>query len=410
MTALAKHAQQESRLSDAELAALLDYCTGTAEAPAEDPFFRTVVGRMKDVAFKCDSRGRWHTLNPAWEKMTGFTVAECLGRCFLDFVHPEDVVECLGLFRSLIARKTNTISCELRHLTRTGEYKWVELEAYVLPDRDGIPEGLAGTLANISDRRQAAEALGASEARRQATVMDSLAREKEMDQVRSQFVSMASHELRTPLSTLTLGLDFLSQYWSRLSPEVLEQNLANVMEGTRRLNRILDELPLLGRSEDGRLNCKPEETNIAELLESLAGESHQNLSDRKRIKICCEPPNLHAAIDPQMLTHIVLNLISNACKYSDESHPVLFTAAASSDGLELCVKDSGEGIPEEDQKRIQNLLSKDPHPEAESSFTGLGLMIVRRCVEAHNGSIVFVSTPGKGSCFTVTLPVKTLVH
>ena len=127
--------------------------------------YRNVVDNLKSVVFQTDAEGHWTFLNPAWEEVTGFPVTDCLGRNFLDYVHPEDRERNLELFRPLIERQKDYCRHEIRYLHRDGGFRWIEV--YARLTRDDIDQvlGTTGTLTDITSNKQAEEALRESEAR-----------------------------------------------------------------------------------------------------------------------------------------------------------------------------------------------------------------------------------------------------
>jgi signal transduction histidine kinase len=135
----------------------------------------------------------------------------------------------------------------------------------------------------------------------------------------------------------------------------------------------------------------------------LASDPYFTDTQRKRFTITCTPPGLQARLDPQLLRYMLLNLLSNACKYSADDAPVILRASQASGAVVFEVEDSGIGISEADQDRIYSLFFRGGNVGTRPG-TGLGLMVVKRCVEAHCGTITFRSSAGKGTSFTITIP------
>jgi PAS domain S-box-containing protein len=145
--------------------------------------YRTVVQTVRDVIFRADWDGRFTMLNPAWEEITGFPVAESLGTSFLDYIHPEDRRAHLEQFLPLVRGQSAYIRHEVRYLTKEGESRWIEMHARALSDAGGTLVGVTGVLHDVTERR-------------------------ELERRKSEFVSTVSHELRTPLTSIrgSLGL------------------------------------------------------------------------------------------------------------------------------------------------------------------------------------------------------------
>ncbi len=362
-------------------------------AYSDEHIYRDVVQNLKEVVFMVDNEGRFTLLNPAWAEITGFPVATSLGRYFLDFVHEDDKANNLALFIPLMEKRKNVCQHETRYLTHDGGFRWIGVHARLVLGPDGETRGAVGTFADISERKKA-----------EAQVLANLARERELNDMKSHFVSVASHELRTPLATLTLGLDFLISHRLKLSDEKIERTLGTIREGNQQLISIVDDLLLLGRADEGKMRFDPVSVSVPELLHKIAQDSGLTEGQRRRISISCDPQTLNAVVDPQLIRHIVLNLLSNACKYSGDECAVQLSASTDTKGLKLMVKDSGIGIPDEDKGRVFSLFFRGQNV-GNISGSGLGLIVVKRCVEAHQGDIAFVSSSQNGTCFTVLLPL-----
>jgi len=307
-------------------------------------------------------------------------------------IHPEDRKDLLDAYDNTGDGKHFPDKGMHRMMAADGNYRWIHLRGRELFDDNGRPIRIVGTATDVSEQKKAEEQLLAN-----------LARERDLNEMKSHFVSMASHELRTPLATLTLGLDFLVTHRKRLSEEQIEKTLGTVREGNQQLISIFDDLLLLGRADEGQLRCSLEQVTLSELLNKILQDPSINEKHRLRIVISCETPSLLVDVDPQLIRHILLNLLSNACKYSGDDCSVYLNASVEDYSLKLSVKDSGIGIPEEDRGRVFSLFFRS-HNVGMIPGTGLGLMVVKRCIEAHNGDISFESSTNKGTCFTVMLP------
>lgn len=134
----------------------MSFGTGHPAAPPETDY-RQIIHELREVVFRTDAEGRWSFLNPAWTEITGFTVAECLGRNFADFVHPDDRADNWEKFKPLIAQTKEYCRHEVRYLVKSGGFRWIEVHARLTRDAAGTPSGTAGTLNDITDRRLADE-------------------------------------------------------------------------------------------------------------------------------------------------------------------------------------------------------------------------------------------------------------
>jgi signal transduction histidine kinase len=231
-----------------------------------------------------------------------------------------------------------------------------------------------------------------------------LAVERELGELKSRFVSLVSHEFRTPLGITMSAVELLRNYLDRLPPAKLKELLDDIYRSTLRMSGLMEQVLLLGRVEAGKIGFKPAPIDLRVLGGKLVDEV-LSLTNRKcPLKFRCEGEIDDAAGDEGLLRHIFSNLLSNAVKYSPEGTDVEFRVARDGDDAKFTVRDRGIGIPEADCPRLFEAFHRAGNV-GETPGTGLGLLIVKRCVELHRGSIGFESRVGEGTTFTVRLPL-----
>lgn len=228
--------------------------------------------------------------------------------------------------------------------------------------------------------------------------------EREVSRLKSSFVAMVSHEFRTPLGITMSAVELLRHYHDRLTPVKRAELLEDIHSSTRHMSGLMEQVLLLGRVEAGKLGMKPAPMNVVGLIEKLADES-LSASDRK-----C-PVNLEvrgklegAEGDEALVRHIVGNLVSNAVKYSPAGSPVDVLLEREGPMAVVTVRDRGIGIPEPELPQLFQAFHRATNV-GEIPGSGLGLVIVKRCVDLHGGTISVQSTVGKGTEFRVRLPV-----
>jgi signal transduction histidine kinase len=232
------------------------------------------------------------------------------------------------------------------------------------------------------------------------------ARLRELDQAKTEFLSVVSHELRTPLTALQGFSELLLR--STLPPEKAHRCLVYLHTEACTLGRIVGELLDLSRIEAGRpLELHPEPVDLDALLERnvelFASEHRQH-----RFEWTPTAPGLALRADPDALDRMMKNLLSNAVKYSPRGGRVIVSASPAPDRpgmVEVAVEDDGVGIPAEQLPRIFDKYVRVPHPDtAAARGLGLGLSLVKALAEAHGGGVEVDSLPGKGSRFRLLLP------
>ena len=227
----------------------------------------------------------------------------------------------------------------------------------------------------------------------------------ELDRAKTLFFSNVSHEFRTPL-TLMLGPleEVLPEAQERLSPQSHEQ-LANAKRNALRLLKLVNTLLDFSRIEAGRVRAVYESTDISKLTAEIASVFSSAMQRAGlRYTVQCQPIGDPVYVDREMWEKIVLNLLSNAFKFTFEGE-VKLTLEPVDGHVELTVRDTGVGIPEQERERIFERFHRIENTRARTyEGTGIGLALVQELIRLHGGSVTVESTPGRGSTFVVTIP------
>ncbi len=231
-----------------------------------------------------------------------------------------------------------------------------------------------------------------------------LSQEREIGELKSRFVSLVSHEFRTPLGVTMSAVELLRHYRERLPAEELDQLLGDIHSATLRMSGMMEQILLLGRAEAGKLAFQKAPLILSELTDKLRDETLSSTNRKCPIEYVVENDISGATGDEAILRHIFANLLSNAVKYSPPESPVQFRIHRKGDAAIFTIKDSGIGIPEKDQEHLFEAFHRAGNV-GETTGTGLGLLIVKRCVELHHGTITVESAEGRGTTFVVTLPL-----
>lgn len=239
---------------------------------------------------------------------------------------------------------------------------------------------------------------------RTAELAAALTQQTELAKLKTNFVSLVSHEFRTPLGVIMSASDVLQRYFERLTPEKRERHLDMIISSTRNLAALVEEVLILGRVEEGRLHVAPASIDLEKICHTLCDEMQSATKGTNPIHFRALPSLDGAVSDESLLRHIVCNLLSNAVKYSEPGNPVQFTVERRDTNAVLTFQDHGIGIPEEDQARLFTSFSRGTNV-GQRPGTGLGLLVVQRCVALHGGTLDLKSAVGTGTTVTVTLPV-----
>jgi signal transduction histidine kinase len=226
--------------------------------------------------------------------------------------------------------------------------------------------------------------------------------EREVHQLKSRFVSMVSHEFRTPLGIINSSAQILERYFDRLPAEDRVEQLRSIHRSVKRMSGLMEEVLVLSKAEAGQIAFQPAPLDLTALSRKITEE--MELATRQRCPIALQiEPLPPASADEGLLRHILTNLLSNAVKYSSAGQPVEFGVAAHDGNAIFTIRDQGMGIPQSDQAALFTAFHRGRNAGAVPG-TGLGLTIVKRCVDLHGGRISWQSAEGRGTTFVVAIP------
>jgi PAS domain S-box-containing protein len=238
----------------------------------------------------------------------------------------------------------------------------------------------------------------------EAELLRTLAREKELGQLRSNFVSMVSHEFRTPLGIIQSSAEILEDYLDQLNPDERKDHLQSIRNSTRRMAETMEEVLFIGGFDAAKIELKPAALNLYSFARRLVDEVMSATARRCPIELSLVNVPSQIQADDRLLRHIFNNLLTNAVKYSDAGRTVNFEIASTGAEIVCVIRDLGIGIPEADREWLFNTFQRGRNVE-DRPGTGLGLVIVRSCVDLYGGKIKVESIPGEGTAVTVNLPL-----
>jgi PAS domain S-box-containing protein len=230
-----------------------------------------------------------------------------------------------------------------------------------------------------------------------------LEREREVNELKTKFVSIASHEFRTPLSSVLSSASLIRKYGDAGDLSRIDKHVERIKSSVHHLTSILNDFLSLGKLEEGRMDIQFEPLQLTSLCEEIIEELRLTLKSGQHIKLSSEGSQRPFESDPKVLRNIFFNLISNASKYSGENKMINMEVAYHPDSIQIQVRDEGIGIPNDEKKHIFERFFRASNA-GNIQGTGLGLNIVRKYVSLLKGHIDFSSEFGKGSIFTITLP------
>lgn len=338
-------------------------------------------------------------VNRAFADLVGYEPHELIGHNSLRHYPSEESWRQLGDQAEETLKRNDTFTTEWPSVHRNGKLSWVRMSAARV-SADDPSKGIIWSVLDITKHVQA-----------EVEMREALARQQQLNRLKSRFVSMTSHEFRTPLATILSSAELLRHYRDRMPSEEQESLFCGIESSVKRMGLMLDNIITLGRADSDRLEFKPEMINLQPFLESLANEVRSTACDTAHpvpdLLIALDTHGKSAWLDENLLRQIVNNLLTNAFKYSPNGGTVYFSASLVNDALQLVVKDQGIGIPPEELPQLFESFHRASNV-GNIPGSGLGLSIVKKATEMHGGTVSVSSEVGHGTSFTVSLPTKTL--
>lgn len=236
----------------------------------------------------------------------------------------------------------------------------------------------------------------------QKDLSEALDKERQLNEIKSRFVSMASHEFRTPLSTVLSSASLISKYTRTEEQEKRERHIGKIRNSVKHLNDLLEDFLSLGKLDEGKVTTQLSDFNLPDFIADISDEMKGLLKKGQEIRLrhLGEPTTYS---DKKLLKNIIFNLLTNAIKFSAEDETILLESTATDQGIQIMVADKGIGIPEEEQSHLFSSFYRARNAQ-NIQGTGLGLHIVRRYLDLLGGSIRFESKINSGTRFYIFIP------
>jgi PAS domain S-box-containing protein len=401
-----------------------------AEARRREQYFTSITTESADAILSLNTDGIIQSWSRGAEQIFGYTSAETVGKHFSVIV-PNDLIAQGEIERlaDMVARNGYIRNYETERITKAGQRVSVDITRTLITDGERVI-GFSAIIRDITARKRAEteirqlnrqlEARVAQrtreleqadhELRRRNAELERANKElKELDLLKSDFISMVSHELRAPLTNINGALELLN---AESPPHPL---LAVVTDQAARLTRFVQSVLNVSRIEAGALSYRFAPVDLQPLLHKVVNDFAAH-SPLHHISVSGDPTTLNVWADRDRIEEVLTNLIDNAIKYSPRGGEIRIEArradASDSAGrtgpcVVVSVSDQGIGIPEAELSRIFDRFYRvDRHDSREVYGHGMGLYIARRLIESHRGRLWVESEPGRGSRFSFALPVE----
>jgi PAS domain S-box-containing protein len=373
-----------------QLGAALDNAHLYEEVREGKAYIENLVENAGDAIISTDLEDRILTWNRGAEVIFGYSKEDIVGKILAILVPPGRPGE-LEEIRSKVQRTGVIRNLEVRRKRKDGVMIDVALAVSPIHDTAGRTTGYLHLSKDITENKRYEQRL------------------KELDKLKSDFVSNVSHELRTPLTAIKGSVDNMLDGITGSMNEKQTRYLARIKSNADRLTRLINELLDLSRIEAGKIDLKPANLSLVSLAQEVA-ENIRPVALEKLIslEVAAADDGTTAWADRDKIIQVLMNLIGNAVKFTPERGKVTVAVHKNGDRwVEISVADTGPGILPEEASRIFDRFYQIAQAEKQKAKgTGLGLAICKALVEMHGGKIWMESEVGKGSTFSFTLPAE----
>jgi PAS domain S-box-containing protein len=359
-----------------------------------------------------DAQGYIKTMNKQAEKELGYSEQELAGKFTpIIFQDPEMTARTAAELSKKTGRKIipdinmyldqvrsgKPFDSERVFVRKDGTRFPVRLAITPLLDEENNFIGAVAVARNIAEQKN-----------NEKILTESLSRERELNELKSRFVTMASHEFRTPLSTVLSSAYLIEKYTTEEDQPKRLKHLQRIITSVNMLSDILNDFLSVGKIEEGRIQVRPAWFSIKDIITDLSVQLKHTLKKGQKIKYDHSGEE-QVYLDESLIKHIVMNLVSNASKFSGEGTIINIRTDCKPGATTLSVKDKGIGITKDDQKHLMERFFRGANV-TNIQGTGLGLHIVAKYAELMNGTVQCISELEKGTEFIVSFTPKTVLH
>ncbi|WP_317131549.1 sensor histidine kinase [Pedobacter aquae] len=351
-----------------------------------------LIDNFKKVVFTADYEGKFVDINPAWEKITGFSVRSCMGNALTTYVKDTSFKQTLQDF--LHDNEKTELNLNFQIKTQK-QPKWVEAYFSKNFSIDKKVKSFWGTISDVDEQNKEKDKL-----------LQLITKEKELNELKSKFVNMVSHEVRTPLAGILSSVELLEIINQNIDAGLKEKSTkhySRIKDQIIKIGELMNDVLILGKIESGKIELDVEEVDFVANLSTFSS-NNINIAENNIIKLFVKGTPRKVKMDWKLMEHVFTNLLSNAIKYTKDSQksPELTINFHSKD-VEVTVRDYGIGFPKDDIKLLFQPFKRASNV-GNINGTGLGLILVKYFVELHKGEVSVISEENVGSSFTVKLP------
>lgn len=343
----------------------------------EEQRFRAIIEKSFDVIVLLDRKGKILYASPSIVRLFGRDYDEFIGVTSFTFIHRSDLPKVLKHVGWLLLHPSQSVSAEFRIRHKNGSWRWViATGTNFLKDKE--IQALVVNFHDITER-------------------------KELEERKDEFISIASHELKTPITALKGYVQILKTRYKTLDP-FFTNALDRIEEQTQRLTGLVSDLLDVSKIQEGKLHLKKDHILIDTLIQDVVSDIRQTASTHKIL--LRKQAKTKVYIDKDRITQVLVNLITNAIKYSPNNSQIFVQSQKKKDFVVIHIRDQGKGIAEKNLPKVFERFFQETQSENHTSGLGLGLYICSIIIKHHGGTIWVDSKKGKGTTFSFSLPTE----
>jgi len=362
----------------------------TKQLKKQNTFLRILIETIPNPVFVLNREGVFTEINKSFEEFCQLEKEEIIGKCvrtipclkFLNILVPE---------KGKLSKGYKSFSYENTFIKKDGTNVQVMVYHALFGPKGQSPEGITGLITDISSQKQFVD-----------QTWKALEAERDLSDIKTNFISTVSHEFRTPLTTIMASAGLIRLNLIKWNNDRVLHHVTKILNSVNFMTKMLDDILLINRGERGKIGLNPTDTDLHQFCHGVIEEFLLQVHATHKIEFSYTGIEGLFKIDTTLLRYILNNLISNAIKYTISNGNIMFIVNAGNDSLGFQISDNGIGIEESDKAKLFEPFFRGSNTESIKG-NGLGLSIVKRCVEIHGGSININSTINKGTTVNFTI-------
>lgn len=350
--------------------------------------YDNLINNLAETVFRLNENKEFTFLNSFWKNISGFDKSESLHHSFLDYILSDDVEFARNSLNKIHDLKGEASIFDVRLRQKDGNIKWIQVIARNTTNENSEHFTITGSIIDINDYKEAEH------------------REKELVELKSNFVAMASHQFRTPLTVIYSNLELLDTYTQMVESKLADKfsTLASRIKGeVNRLTELMNNILVFGRYNINEPALNSKNVVLSELVTSVISNYFSRQLDGRKVEVKNDLGKKEFILDELFFTYVLTNILSNAFKYSSGAPNPELSIEYEKDCAKIKIQDYGIGIPQEELSKLFNSFFRASNTSTIQG-SGLGLVVAKQFMELHKGEIEVESELGKGTLVTLTLP------